>query len=140
MPWTSKGQPLSGDVWPLPADAFSHPRSAGTFTRFLRDYVRERKKETLIDGLRRMTLIPAQILEGSVPQMKLKGRVQVGADADLVVFDLATVADRGTYTQPNQAATGMRHVIVNGTAVIRDGELVRDARPGRPIRRPVTTR
>ena len=96
MPWTVQGQNLTGDVWPLPADAFSHPRSAGTFTRFLRDYVRERKKETLLEGLRRMTLIPAQILEASVPQMKQKGRVQVGADADLVVFDAATVSDRGT--------------------------------------------
>ena len=139
MPWTSKGQDITGDVWPLPADAFSHPRSAGTFTRFLRDYVRERKKETLLEGLRRMTLIPAQILEASVPQMVRKGRVQVGADADLVVFDLATVSDRGTFTQPNQTATGMRYVIVNGTAVIRDGELVRDALPGRAIRRATVT-
>ena len=57
MPWTLKGENITGDVWPLPADAFSHPRSAGTFTRFLRDYVRERKKETLREGLRRMTLI-----------------------------------------------------------------------------------
>ncbi len=89
----------------------------------------------MLEGLRRMTLIPAQILEASVPQMMRKGRVQVGADADLVVFDLATVSDRGTFTQPNQTATGMRYVIVNGTAVIRDGELVRDALPGRAIRR-----
>jgi N-acyl-D-glutamate deacylase len=136
MPWTVKGQPLTGDVWPLPADAFAHPRSAGTFTRFLRDYVRERKKVTLVDGLRRMTLIPAQILEESVPQMKRKGRVQVGADADIVVFDPATVAERGTYTQPNQTAVGMRFVIVNGTPVIRDGVLVREALPGRAVRRP----
>jgi len=140
MQWTSKGQPITGDVWPLPTDAFAHPRSAGTFTRFLRDYVRERRQLTLREGLRRMTLIPAQILEGSVPRMTRKGRVQVGADADLVAFDLATVSDRGTYTQPNQTATGMRYVIVNGTPVIRDGALVRDAQPGRPIRRPVTAR
>jgi N-acyl-D-glutamate deacylase len=140
MPWTSKGQPVTGDVWPLPEDAFAHPRSAGTYTRFLRDYVRERRKVTLQDGLRRMTLIPAQILDGSVPQMKRKGRVQVGADADLVAFDMASVSDRATYTQPNQTAVGMRYVIVNGTAVIRDGKLVRDALPGRAIRRPVTTR
>jgi N-acyl-D-glutamate deacylase len=140
MPWTSNGKPITGDVWPLPADAFAHPRSAGTFTRFLRDYVRERRKVTLREGLRRMTLIPAQILEGSVPQMTRKGRLQVGADADLIAFDLATVTDRGTYTHPNQTAQGMRHVIVNGAVVIRDGVLARDALPGRAIRRPVSKR
>jgi N-acyl-D-glutamate deacylase len=137
MPWTSKGQPVIGDVWPLPADAFAHPRSAGTFTRFLRDYVRERQKVTLVEGLRRMTLIPAQILEESVPQMRQKGRLTVGADADIVVFDPATVSDRGTYIQPNQTAVGMRFVIVNGTPIVRDGVLVRAALPGRAIRRPV---
>ncbi len=140
MPWTSQGRPITGDAWPLPDDAFAHPRSAGTFTRFLRQYVRERQKLTLREGLRRMTLLPAQILEESAPQMKRKGRLQVGADADLVAFDLATVSERGTFTHPNQTATGMRFVIVNGTPVIRDGELVRDALPGRPIRRPVTAR
>ncbi|MEO8500072.1 MAG: amidohydrolase family protein [Vicinamibacteria bacterium] len=139
MPWTTPdGKPISGDVWPLPENAFAHPRSAGTFTRFLRDYVRERRKETLRDGLRRMTLIPAQILEASVPQMKAKGRVQVGKDADLVVFDLATVTDRGTFTQPAQTAVGMRYVLVNGTPVIQKGELIREAMPGRPVRRTVT--
>jgi N-acyl-D-glutamate deacylase len=140
MPWTSQGKPITGDVWPLPADAFAHPRSAGTFTRFLRDYVRERKKVTLIDGLRRMTLIPANILGETVRQMKRKGRVQVGADADLVVFDFATVSDRATFTSPNQTSVGMRFVIVNGTPVIRDGELVRNSLPGKPIRRAVTVR
>jgi N-acyl-D-glutamate deacylase len=140
MPWTSNGQPLTGDVWPLPDDAFAHPRSAGTFTRFLRDYVRERRKVTLREGLRRMTLIPAQILERSVPQMTRKGRLQVGADADIVAFDPATVSDRGTYTEPNRTAVGMRYVIVNGTTVIRDGVLVREALPGRAIRRPGATR
>ena len=137
MRWTLNREVITGDVWPLPANAFAHPRSAGTFTRFLRDYVLERKRESLREGLRRMTLIPAQILGASVPQMAKKGRVQVGADADLVVFDLATVSDRGTYTQPNQTAVGMRHVIVNGVPVLRDGALVRDALPGRPIRRPI---
>jgi N-acyl-D-glutamate deacylase len=140
MRWTSHGEAITGDVWPLPDGAFAHPRSAGTFTRFLRIYVRERRKVTLREGLRRMTLIPAQILEGSVPQMRRKGRLQVGADADLIAFDLAAVSDRGTYTQPNQTAAGMRHVIVNGTPVIRDGVLVRAALPGRAIRRAVTAR
>jgi N-acyl-D-glutamate deacylase len=137
MPWTVKGQPLTGDVWPLSADAFAHPRSAGTYTRFLRDYVRERKKLSLLEALRRMTVIPAQILEEGVPQMRKKGRLQVGTDADLVVFDAATVSERGTYTQPNQTAVGMKHVIVNGTPVIRDGVLVREAMAGRAIRRDV---
>jgi N-acyl-D-glutamate deacylase len=140
MPWTAQGQPVTGDVWPLPEEAFAHPRSAGTFTRFLRDYVRERQLVTLHEGLRRMTLIPAQILEESVPQMKRKGRVQVGADADLVVFDLEIVSERATYTQPNRTAVGMRYVIVNGTLVVRDGELVRGALPGQPIRHPLATR
>ncbi len=137
MPWTLNGQPV-GDAWPLPDSAFAHPRSAGTFTRFLRDYVRERQKVTLIDGLRRMTLIPAQILEASVPQMKQKGRVQVGADADLVVIDLATVSERGTYISPNRTAVGMQYVIVNGTPIIRKGALIRDALPGKAIRRQVS--
>ena len=66
MPWTlPKGERIGGDVWPLPENAFAHPRSAGTFTRFLRDYVRERRKVSLREGLSRMTLIPARILEAS---------------------------------------------------------------------------
>ncbi len=136
MPWVAGGRTITEDVWPLPAGAMAHPRSAGTFTRFLRDYVRERQRVDLREGLRRMTLIPAQILEASVPQMKQKGRLRVGADADLVAFDLASVTDRATYTAPNATSQGMRYVVVNGTPIIRDGALVREALPGRPIRRP----
>lgn len=137
MPWTAQGRTIAGDVWPLPSDAFAHPRSAGTFTRFLRDYVRERQVVTLREGLKRLTLIPAQILQGSVPQMQQKGRLQVGKDADVVVFDLASVSDKATYAAPNARSVGMRHVVVNGVPVIRDGELVREALPGRAIRRKV---
>jgi len=144
MPW-QKLHPKEGenplidtDVWPLPDDAFSHPRSAGTFSRFIRIYVREQKRISLIEAIRKMSLIPAQILEKSVPQMTNKGRLKVGADADIVVFDLDKVADHATFVAPNQTASGMVHVIVNGTSVIDGGKLDTTVRPGRPVRRPVT--
>jgi N-acyl-D-glutamate deacylase len=133
--WERDGEVLTGDVWPLPPGAVSHPRSAGTFCRVVGRYVRERKALTLTEAIRRCTLIPAQILESSVPQMKHKGRLKVGADADIVVFDPETVADRSTYERPAQTSAGVRHVLVNGTPVLRDGELIRTAMPGRPIRR-----
>ena len=66
---------LQGGDWPLPEGAVSHPRSSGTFTRFLRHWVRERRALPLIDGLRKCTLIPAEILETSTPQMRRKGRI-----------------------------------------------------------------
>jgi N-acyl-D-glutamate deacylase len=80
--------------------------------------------------------LPAQLLEESVPQMKNKGRIKVGADADIIVFDPKTVIDRATYAKPNQTSLGMRHVIVNGVFVIKDGELKKDSFPGKPVRRP----
>lgn len=135
MPWILNGKMLSGDIWPLPAEAFAHPRSAGTFSRFLREYVRERRLISLPDALRRMTLIPAQILEASVPQMRSKGRLQVGADADIDVFDPQTVTDRATFQLPAQPSSGMKWVIVNGVPVIEGGRLIRSALPGKPVRR-----
>jgi N-acyl-D-glutamate deacylase len=138
MPWTSQGRTITENVWPLPGDAFAHPRSAGTFSRFLRDYVRDRRKVDLREGLRKVSLTPAQILESSVPQMKQKGRLQVGRDADLVVFDLQALQDRATYARPNATSIGMRHVIVNGTPLIQDGVLDIGAMPGKAIRRTPT--
>ncbi|QCI62927.1 amidohydrolase family protein [Phreatobacter stygius] len=140
MPWSlADGSFYEGDAWPLPADASSHPRSSGTFTRFLRQWVRERRALSLIDGLAKCTLIPARILEESTPVMRKKGRLQVGCDADIVVFDYDTLTDRAEFKAMNRAAEGMRHVLVNGEAVISGGELVTQARPGRPVRRPVKT-
>jgi N-acyl-D-glutamate deacylase len=126
----------SGDAWPLPESAFSHPRSAGTFAKILRSYVRERKLMTLTEALRKMTLMPAQTLENAVPPMKKKGRLQVGMDADLVVFDLESIADKATYAEPNQAAEGVQTVVVDGVLVVEDGKLQVNAAPGKPIRRP----
>lgn len=124
-----------GDAWPLPEETFSHPRSNGTFAKVLRSYVRERGLMSMQEALRKMTLMPAQAIEGFVPQMKKKGRLQVGMDADIVVFDPETISDVGTYQAPNQPAVGVQTLLVNGEPVVAQGELVRDAAPGLPVRR-----
>jgi N-acyl-D-glutamate deacylase len=126
-----------GDAWPLPEDTFSHPRSNGTFAKILRSYVRERGLMSMQEALRKMTLMPAQTLEGFVPQMKKKGRLQEGMDADIVVFDPQTISDVGTYEKPNQPAVGVQTVLVNGGLVVHNGELILDAPHGQPIRRTV---
>jgi len=111
-----------------------HPRSAGTFCRILRRYVREERALSLMDALRKMSLMPAQRLESRVPAMKAKGRLREGADADLVVFDAEKVTDRSTYEKAAAFSEGMKHVLVNGTAVVREGKLVEGVYPGRAIR------
>ena len=111
-----------------------HPRGAGTFSRVLGHYVRERGRLSLADALRKMTLMPAQRLERFAPQMRNKGRLRVGADADITVFDPATVADRGTYEKPMQPSAGVVNVIVSGTAVVRDGKVVEGVFPGKAVR------
>lgn len=111
-----------------------HPRSAGTHARVLGRFVRERKVISLMDAVRKMTLLPARRLEAVDPDMKRKGRVQPGADADLVVFDPARVIDRATFEQPAQYSAGIVHVLVNGAFVLRDSSLVRDVMPGQPVR------
>jgi N-acyl-D-aspartate/D-glutamate deacylase len=82
-----------------------------------------------------MTLMQALRLERSVPAMARKGRIQRGADADIVVFDPATVIDRATFAEPNQRSVGMLYVLVAGRLVVSNGELQEDVRAGRPIRR-----
>ena len=115
----------------------SHPRAAGTFARVLGRYVREQGLLDLMQALRKMTLMPAQRLEARVPSMRGKGRVRVGVDADLAIFDAARVIDRATYEQPAQFSDGMRYVLVNGQFVVRDGQVVAGATPGRPVRAPL---
>jgi N-acyl-D-glutamate deacylase len=129
-----------GDAWPLPEETFSHPRSNGTFAKVLRSYVRERKLMSMQEALRKMSLMPAKTLEGFVPQMKRKGRLQEGMDADIVVFDPETIRDVGTYEEPNQPAAGVQTLLVNGELVVDGGKLILDSTPGRPIRRTAQTR
>ena len=117
------------------ADGKGHPRSAGTFARVLGLYVREQKLLTLNEAIGRMTLMPAKRLEASVPAMRNKGRIKVGADADLVVFDAARIIDKATFENPAQYSEGIQHVMVNGVFVLRDGSLVAKTYPGVGLRR-----
>jgi cytosine/adenosine deaminase-related metal-dependent hydrolase len=126
---------LSGDVdslqWPLPPTIVTHPRSAGCFSRVLRLWREEGRP--LADAVRRCTLLPARVLEASCAAMRRKGRAQPGADADLVVFDPDLVTDRATYKDSTRISSGIRHLLVDGVFVIRDGEFQPDAQPGRLI-------
>jgi N-acyl-D-aspartate/D-glutamate deacylase len=110
-----------------------HPRNAGTYSRVLREYVREKKTLTLMEALRKMTLMPAQMLERSTPEAKHKGRMQQGADADIVVFDPQTISDRATFEKPMEPSVGVHELIVSGTVLIDGGKMVPDVFPGKAI-------
>jgi N-acyl-D-aspartate/D-glutamate deacylase len=107
-----------------------HPRAAGTYARVLGRYVREEHALTLMDALRKMTAMPADRLG-----IQSKGRIAVGADADITVFDAARVVDRATFENPAQYSEGIPYVLVNGILVVKGGELVEGVQPGRPVRR-----
>jgi hypothetical protein len=128
-------------TWPLPAGVITHPRTAGTYSRTLRLLGTDRggpvgasRSLGLTETLRRSSLLPARLLQDRVPAMRRKGRMQPGCDADIVVFDPATVSDQATYALPTRPSTGIRHVLVNGTFVVRDSALVTTAMPGLPVR------
>ncbi len=135
--WKIDGKQVPQDTWPLPNNAQSHPRAAATFSLFLRKYVRETGKVSLLEAIRRVSYGPAKILQDSVPQLKKKGRIQVGADADIVVFDLATVKENATFTKPAQTSTGFDYVIVGGVPLVENGILNTDVMPGKAIRNQV---
>ena len=126
----SDGMPITG--------AKVHPRGQGTFSRVLGHYVREEKALDLMTALRKMTLMPAQRLEKRAPAFRNKGRIRVGADADMTIFDPATIIDKATFEEPLQYSAGISFVLVNGVPVLRDGKLVENVFPGRAARAPVT--
>jgi N-acyl-D-aspartate/D-glutamate deacylase len=134
MPLTWSGRAPDPRSWPLRADAVTHPRTAGTFSRALRLLAGSQGPLGLTETLRRCSLLPACLLQDRVPAMRGKGRLQPGSDADIVVLDPAAVSDQATYTASTRPSSGIRHVLVNGTPVVRDSHLVADALPGRPVR------
>jgi N-acyl-D-aspartate/D-glutamate deacylase len=117
----------------MPYSRLAHPRTAGTYSRILGVYVRERKALTLMEALRKMTIMPAQRLETVSPMMRNKGRMQVGADADITIFDPNTIIDKATFEGGLKFSEGIHHVMVNGVFVVRDGKTIGNVFPGQPI-------
>src|SRR5260370_27155979 len=134
MPLTWTGPAPDRLTWPLPPRAITHPRTAGTFSRALRLLTRVGGPHSLAQGLARCSLEPARLLQDRAPAMRRKGRLQIGCDADIVVFDPATIADQASYANSTRPSSGIRHVLVSGAFVVRNGDIVTDARPGRPVR------
>lgn len=133
--WIKKG--IASPVTSIGSDGMpyaptAHPRTAGTFARVLGKYVREEKVITLSEALRKMTLMPAKRLEDIAPMMRQKGRIQVGADADITVFDPDTIIDKADF-KGLQFSEGISHVLVNGQLVVTNGKTVPGVFPGRPI-------
>jgi hypothetical protein len=110
-----------------------HPRGAGTYARVLGKYVREDHVLSLMDAVRKSSLMPAMRLEAISAQMTRKGRIKVGTDADIAVFDPARVIDKATFEKPAQFSDGFRDVLVRGVFVVRDGQLQQGATPGEGI-------
>jgi len=132
----SNSQQIIDEVIPQPLVMIAsdglpgHPRNAGTYSRVLAQYVREKGTITLMDALRKMSFMPAQMLEQSTPVARQKGRLQEGADADIVVFDAATIVDRATFEKPIEPSIGVHYLLVAGTVVVNDGRIVPDVFPG----------
>ena len=126
----SDGMPITGPK--------VHPRGQGTFSRVLGYYVREEKTLDLMTALRKMTLMPAQRLQKRAPMFENKGRIRVGADADITVFDPQRIIDKATYEEPLQYSEGIEFVLVNGVTVLKDGQLVKGVFPGRAARAPLS--
>jgi N-acyl-D-amino-acid deacylase len=131
LPWVAIDSDAEA---PAPEGVFlksnPHPRAYGTFARFLGKYVRDERIVPLEQAIRRMTAFPAENLK-----LHRRGMLRPGYYADIVVFDPARIQDHATFEKPHQLATGVVHVLVNGTRVLKDGEHT-GAKPGRVVRGP----
>lgn len=124
--------------WDLAYDEVQgHPRAAGTHSIVLR-MVREKKLMPLMTAIAKMSYLPARFLqENGVAQMAFKGRIQVGADADITIFDPATVKDNSTIKHGALPATGIPFVLVNGIIVVKDSKVLKGVYPGKAVRLPI---
>jgi N-acyl-D-aspartate/D-glutamate deacylase len=127
-PWTMIGS----DAIPEPANN-NHPRGAGCFSRLVGPYVRDMGVLSLNDAVAKATIIPTRRVEKQVPMMQRKGRLQIGADADITVFDPATVADTSTVEEPAQMSAGIEHVLVMGAVAKDPSGVKKDVRKGMAI-------
>jgi N-acyl-D-aspartate/D-glutamate deacylase len=112
----------------------NHPRASGAFSRTIGVYVRERHVITLMDAIAKMTILPARRIEKECSAMKKKGRISVGADADITIFDYNKIADRSTVEHPEYPSVGIEYVIVNGKIVKDNTGLKKNLRAGRAIK------
>jgi N-acyl-D-aspartate/D-glutamate deacylase len=117
----------------MPYAKLAHPRTAGTFSRVLGKYVRKDKVIDLMTAIEKMTLLPAKRLENIAPMMRFKGRIQVGADADITIFNPNTVIDKATFEKGLEFSEGIEYVMVNGTFVLKNGRTITGVLPGQPI-------
>ena len=111
----------------------AHPRTAGTFSRVLGKYVREDKVIDLNTAIEKMTLLPAKRLENIAPMMRFKGRIQVGADADITIFNPDTIIDKATFEKGLEFSAGIEYVIVNGNFILKNGKTVSNVFPGQAV-------
>ncbi len=138
-PWTKKaiaepGVIIVSDLLPMQSKDKNVAPHNGAFSKILGRYVRDTPLLDISTALSKMTLLPAQRLEKIAPLLAKKGRLQIGADADITVFNAERIIDNATYKNPYQTADGIEHVIVNGVLIVKEGKLVDNTYPGRELR------
>jgi dihydroorotase len=134
--WIKKGIAAPGVIIAsdgMPYSKLAHPRTGGTFSRVLGKYVREEKVIDLVTAIEKMTLLPAKRLENIAPMMRFKGRIQIGADADITIFNPNTIIDKGTFENGPAFSEGIEYVIVNGVFMLKNGKTVDNVFAGQPI-------